>query len=114
MSLIAAVGDKAPGTDGNFLDFELAAVNNRGSVAILGSVTGGTTGTGLSAIWVSDPAGKNLKLVVVSGQNMQIGNKTKKVTRIAFNPVAAINKKGQVAFTASFTDKTSAVIVGTP
>ncbi len=113
---IAGAGDKAPGNTasgnlGNFTDFELAAVSNQGYVAVLGNVEN-ANGTGeRTGIWLSDEDGQNLELIVVEGQEILVGKDLKKITKIAFNPVSGLNKRGQVAFTASFTDRTSAVFV---
>jgi hypothetical protein len=116
---VAGVGQVAPGVepDGratNFKDLTLAASNDAGQVAVLGTVDDKDSLTGnLSGIWVSDKTGHNLSLVVLEGQTMTVGGKEKRITRLAFNPVSGLNAKGQVAFTASFTDRTSAVIVAT-
>lgn len=111
---IAAVGDAAPdnalsGNLGNFTAFDLAVTNNSGQVAFQGSVAGTTTDR--SGIWLSDRNGSSLSLIVVEGQTIRVGSVSKKITKIAFSPISGLNSKGQVAFTASFTDRTSAVIV---
>jgi hypothetical protein len=49
----------------------------------------------------------------MEGQKLAAGTQEKTITKLAFNPVSGINKKGQVAFTASFSDRTSAVIIAT-
>ncbi|MDD5199060.1 MAG: hypothetical protein PHC88_04595 [Terrimicrobiaceae bacterium] len=107
---IAAVGDAAPGGIGDFAEFTLASSNNRGQVALLGDVTD-TNNKTLSGIWLTDSAGKNLRQMVIEGQTLTVGSKKKTVTKIAFSPVSGLNKKGQIAFTASFTDRTSAVFI---
>lgn len=104
-SRIASIGDAAPGLNGKFDDFELAAVSNRGHVAILGTA-GGTQG-----IWLTEKNGKGLKLVTAKGEKIKVGKDTKTVRKIAFNPISGINRKGQIAFTATFTDKSSAVVI---
>jgi hypothetical protein len=108
--LIAKVGDTAPTNDkagklGSFSSFSLAASSDLGQVALIGTVDG------KDGIWLSDANGNNLKLVVIEGQPLTIGSTDKTVTKIAFNPVSGINRKGLVAFTASFSDRTSAVII---
>ncbi len=107
--LVAGIGQPAPGTGQNFATLELASVSNRGQVAILGTVQDGNRE--LIGIWLSDNSGKNLRLLALEGQTIPIGNSRKILNRITFSPVSAINRRGQVAFTASFTDRTSAVIV---
>jgi|GEM_PF-1378216 len=110
--LIAKLGDKAPtnsqaGTLGAFSSFSLAACSDSGQVALIGNVDG------KDGIWLSDAKGENLRLVVIEGQTLTIGKTQKTLNKIAFNPVSGINRSGKVAFTASFTDRTSAVIVAT-
>jgi len=110
--LIAKLGDKAPtnsqaGTLGTFGGFSLAACSDSGQVALIGNVNG------KDGIWLSDAKGENLKLVVIEGQTLTIGKTQKTLNKIDFNPVSGINRSGKVAFTASFTDRTSAVIVAT-
>lgn len=109
--LIAAVGQTAPGT-GNlkFSDFRLAACNNKGQVAILGEVED-KDGRELEGVWLSDSNGKNLRLVILQGQPIKVGNQARQVRKFAFNPVSGINPRGQIALTITFTDKTSAVVV---
>lgn len=112
---VVSLGDRAPTNDdigalGNFTELELAAVNNRGQIAVLAGIAGSRRGT-RSGIWVSDRAGDNLQVVVVEGQDLDVDGDTKRITRIAFNPVSGFNIKGEVAFTASFSDRTSAVFV---
>ncbi|MGC1481630.1 MAG: choice-of-anchor tandem repeat NxxGxxAF-containing protein [Chthoniobacterales bacterium] len=115
VTLVVALGDNAPsnsnvGDLGRFAELELTAVNNRGEVAVLGGVPGSRRGT-RSGIWISNRAGDDLRLVVVEGQDLFVDGKVKRITRIAFNPVAGFNNKSEVAFTASFSDRTSAVVV---
>jgi len=110
--LIAQLGAKAPtnsqaGTLGAFSGFSLAACSDAGQVALIGTVDG------KDGIWLSDANGDNLRLVVIEGQSLTVGKTQKTVNKIAFNPVSGINRKGQVAFTLSFADRTSAVIVAT-
>ena len=110
--LIAAAGRAAPGTNGNFDEFSLVGVSNRGHVAIFATIT--NSGSGSSArqgIWISDPSGENLELIALEGQDFDIGSVEKRITRLTFNPLNGLNRSGQVAFTASFNDRTSAVIV---
>jgi hypothetical protein len=107
---IATVGGDATGNKA-FADFTLAASNNKGQVAFVATVNG-AGGNVLDGIWLSD--GEDLTQVVVQGQEIQVGKTLKKVSNVAFSPIAGLNSKGQVAFTASFTDRTSAVIVATP
>jgi hypothetical protein len=107
---VATVGGTAPGASGDFADFTLASVNDRGKVAILGTVQTASGGT-ISGIWLSDPVGKNLRLMVLEGQSLTVKGVAKKITSIAFSPISGLNKNGQVAFTASFTDRTSAVVI---
>jgi hypothetical protein len=107
---IAAVGDAAPengasGKLGTFNSFTLAASSDGGQVALLGGVNGS------DGIWLSDAKGNNLKLVVIEGQTLKVGSVEKTIKKITFNPVSGINRSGQIAFTASFTDRTSAVII---
>jgi hypothetical protein len=102
---VAAVGGNAPGTSSTFASFTLAGSNDAGQVVLLG--TAGTQ----NGIWVSNASGTGLRLVALVGQNMTIKSATKTITDINFNPLAGMNRSGQVAFTASFTDRTSAVIV---
>lgn len=102
---VAAVGGNAPGTSGTFTAVTLAGSNDVGQVVFLGTV--GTQ----NGIWVSDKTGKSLRLVARVGQNMTIKSASKTISDINFNPLAGINRAGQVAFTASFPDRTSAVIV---
>jgi hypothetical protein len=108
--LIAKVGAAAPtnsqvGALGTFSSFTLAACSDGGQVAFIGTVDG------RDGIWLSDKEGKNLKLVVIQGQTLKVGKTEKTVNKLAFNPVSGINRTGKVAFTASFTDRTSAVII---
>jgi hypothetical protein len=115
LKTIVAQGANAPGTSDNFQSLELAAVNNKGSVAILATTSGtNSTGDNLEGVWVTDPAGNNLKLIVIVGQSLQVGKVQKRVTHIEFNPVSGISSKGQLAFTASFSDRTSGVFIATP
>lgn len=112
---IVSAGDIAPTNDlvgalGRFSELELAAVNDRGQIAVLGGVPGSRRGV-RSGIWITDRGGNNLEFVVVEGQDLLVDGETKRITRIAFNPVAGFNNKGEVAFTASFSDRTSAVFV---
>lgn len=110
--LIAAVGDSAPGTDEEFQNFELAGVSNRGHVVFVGVVPPEANGSrSRLGIWITDPKGSDLKLIALEGGNLPVGKKTKQITRLTFNPISGINKKGEVAFTASFTDRTSAVFI---
>jgi len=107
---IATLGSAAPtnsagGKLGTFTGFSLAASGDSGQVAVLGTANGKT------GIWLSDAQGANLKLVAVEGQNLKVGSVQKTIRKLTFNPVAGINRQGQVAFSASFTDRTSAVIV---
>jgi hypothetical protein len=108
--LIAQAGDTAPtnskaGTLGVFSSFSLAASNDVGQVALIGTVNG------KEGIWVSDAKGANLKLVAIAGQTLTVDSTEKTINSIAFNPVSGINRTGQIAFTASFSDRTSAVII---
>lgn len=106
---IAGIGDKAPG-GGVFSVFTLASTNNRGQVAFLGNAQT-TAGVTTEGIWLCDNKGANLRLIVVTGQSIQVGKKLKQVTNIAFSPISGLNRSGQIAFTASFNDRTSSVIV---
>ena len=109
---LALTGDDAPGTEGTFSAFELASVNDRGAVAILGTIKdGSSTRTG---VWVSDRSRKTLELIVLTGDTLNVRGKEKRITRIACSPVGGFNRKSEIAFTASFNDKTSAVIVAKP
>lgn len=113
IDLIASLGSDAPGTDGTFSEFTLAAVDDRGRVAIFGTATDNDKER--TGVWVTDAAGKNLTAIVVTGQTILVRKKQKTVSRLACNPVAAMNsRKGQIAFTATFTDRTSAVLVAKP
>jgi len=102
---VAAVGGNAPGTSSTFASFTLAGSNDAGQVVLLG--TAGTQ----NGIWVSNASGTGLRLVALVGQNMTIKSAAKTITDLNFNPLAGMNRSGQVAFTASFSDRTSAVIV---
>ena len=112
---IAAVGEPAPGNEyvsrlGAFTSIDLAAASNNGRVAFKGTAPG-PRGNALAGIWVTDRDGKRLSLVVREGQTIKVGGVEKKVINIAYNPIYGLNRKGEVAFTASFNDRTSAVIV---
>lgn len=104
---VARVGGRSVGA-GNaaFSSFTLAATNDVAQVAFFATLS-----TGKSGIWLSDASGGNLKLVAIEGGTMQIGTTTKTITKLSFNPVSGVNRSGKVAFTASFSDRTSAVIV---
>ncbi|HEY8900182.1 MAG TPA: hypothetical protein VIM61_07210 [Chthoniobacterales bacterium] len=116
---IAAVGSSVTANDGvkgAFSSLQLAAANNLGRVVILGSVSISSGGNSYNpkGVWVSDNSGDNLTPIAVVGQSIKIGTKSKQIEALSFNPMAGINSKGQVSFTASFKDRTSAVIVATP
>ena len=78
-------------------------MNNNGQVAFL--ATSNVTGkTGIYG-W----NGSKLEKVVAPGDVVNIDGKDKNVIDIRFNPMRALNAKGQVVFTASFDDRTSGV-----
>lgn len=109
---IAADGDRAPGTTSTFTDFTLSASNNKGQVAFIGVVTD-ESGTDRSGIWLTDQNGANPMLLALEGGNLTVKKSQKRITKIAFNSISGLNRKGQTAFTVSFSDRTSAVVIAT-
>lgn len=107
---IASIGDNAPGTSGSFSAFELAASNNSGSVAFIGTVPGAESGT-RSGIWLTDGKSGETRLMILEQETILVDGTSKRITRLAFNPISGLNNRGQIAVTASFSDRTSAVIV---
>jgi len=105
---VAFTNQKAPGVNANFNSFESVGVNNKGQVAFKAVVD---TTQAHAGIWISDRSGKNLTLIALEGNTIPVGEEVKRISSITFNPITGFNRKGQVAFTASFTDRTSAVIV---
>lgn len=84
------------------------AVNRFGQVAFLGTTRlAAETNTALIA---STRSGRLMKIAKV-GESLQVKGRTKEVINIELSPGGAINNLGQVTFTASFTDRTSAVFV---
>jgi hypothetical protein len=109
---VVKLGAEVPngeGATGRLSSVTLAAANDKGQIAIRGTVS---TSTGnRDAIWVTDGTGKNLKLVVIQGQAIPGKSGLNLVRTIDFNPLAGLNAKGELAFTATFGDRKAAVIV---
>lgn len=112
--LVAKLDAPAPGlngakSSGNFTRFESAVSSNLGHVAIVATTT--VNGTQRKGIWRSDREGKGVTMLVSTGQTITIRKKVKTITGLMVNPIGCINRNGDVVFTASFSDRTSAVII---
>ncbi len=116
---ITSIGKPAPnsngsGTSAKFSDFTSVVSSNLGQVAIVATVAAptGAGGTTLkTGLWLTDKTGKNLTQIVLTGQSIDSGAGIKTINKITVNPICCINRSGTVTFTASFSDRTSAVIV---
>ena len=107
---IATVGKTRIADKEVFTDIESAAINNKRELVIVGSSELGR------GIWTVSRS-KEFQLIAREKQTLKTneeGAKEKTVTRLTFNPNSGLNRFGQVAFTANFTDRTSAVIIATP
>lgn len=116
--LIAREGDPAPGTDGVFNRFIRSEpiLNSRGQVAFLGAVSGESLFSGL---WATAPDGE-LVLVVKSGDEIEVSPGDTRTISLLRLPTqtggedgrpSPFNDIGQLVFTATFTDGSSAVIL---
>ncbi len=111
---IATTGKEVPqntGVEGTFNSFARAGSNNKGEVAVLATLTVAGANQSVDGVFVTGKSGKGLRMIVVAGQEIDVRGEMKRITRIAFNPMAGINNRGEVAFTASFSDRTSAVVI---
>lgn len=127
LSLLAKAGDHAPGTptDTEFLDFRQLNLNSNGQVlfeALLKSEVAGINSSNDHGIWALDPAGK-LTLIAREGDQLDVdrgpGIDSRTIAELSFvgttgnaeGRPSSFNNRGQLAFTARFTDGTSGVFL---
>ncbi len=91
LAKVAEEGDGAPGTAGIFNAFATPAINNAGHIAMVGGITGGSSGEG---VW-TDSSG-SLSKVVASGDLAPGGG----TFSILFNDTTAINNSDDIVFSA--------------
>lgn len=91
------------GTTETVTNIQPPSVNNNGQVAFL-ATSSVTSKTGIYG-W----NGSKLEKIIAPGDVVNIDGKDKNVIDIRFNPMRALNAKGEVVFTASFDDRTSGV-----
>lgn len=123
IDLVARAGDGAPGTPGGvtfdqFVDAPL--INTLGQVAFTGSLTGaGVDATNAKGIWAFDP-GSTLRLIARNGDPLELapGDVRTVLDLIMLQGTGAqdgratsLADNGDLAFTAIFTDGSSAVLV---
>jgi hypothetical protein len=107
LSLIAAAGQIAPGTLGNFLGFAFVpAINDAGQVAFHGKIDLG--GVEYDGFWAQDRSGE-LKLIALEGQSIDVddglGQDLRVIQDLIFTPTRDyFNADGELVFHARFTD----------
>jgi len=117
LRLVALEGDPAPGTQGaNFAGFDNfstgPAINNSGSVAFFGFLTGpGVTDDNNFGIWEVDEFG--VHLVVRKGDELEVRPGDFRILNRLDFIQAGFNDSGQIAFTGSFTDGSQGIFVAT-
>ena len=123
LAMVVREGDSAPGTNGEFSFFDNLAFNGAGQTAILARFTGTGTEAGGTGIWAQDPSGE-LRLIIRTGAEMDVdegpGTDFRTVKKLSFGLTRSgppfyrpniFNDRGQLAFSASFTDGTSGIFV---
>lgn len=124
ISLVARVGQRAPGVESGLLfgNFDGLTMNGIGQVAFLGSVFGATS---LEGIWATDRNG-SLTLVALEGDTFNVSNDPLIEDLRTISHVGLItgsggedglansfNDKGQLAFKLIFTDGSLGIFVAT-
>lgn len=127
LSLLVREGQDAPGAPegvkfgspkGNDDAFWAGSVNAREQIAIVGQVTGGglldSGNDGLYGIWAYDPL-LGMQLVALEGMPIEVTpGDLRTVAFVSLNggmAERALNDSGQLAFYASFTDGSEAILV---
>ncbi len=109
--VVAREGNVAPGTGGaTFSAFGSPALNNAGETAFSANLTGaGVTGANNSALFLSDRLGE-VSLLAREGDVLDLGaGDQRTLNTISF--FNGLNAAGDVAFLATFTDFSSAILV---
>ncbi len=113
LALVARTGQAAPGADAglSFSEFSLPALNDRGQSAFSALLAGGLQGTTGRGVWATNSMGA-LQLIVRTGALFEVApGDSRTVSDVGFSPDDGFNNKGQVAFSATFTDGSQGVFV---
>lgn len=114
LTLIAATGQQAPDTNSDFIKLYEPAITETGQTVFSAKVEGpGIHVRNDDGIWGQDPTG-NLVLIMREGDEIDVddGPGTDLRTVEGFGlQVDGVNRRGQIAFTAVFTDGSSGVFV---
>jgi hypothetical protein len=106
LTSIALQGDAAPGAGGNrYANLGTASISQGGQLAFQATLTGGANSVG---VFIGD----GRETLVVQLAQASLAGKT--VSSLALGADRAINALGQVAYSASFTDGTSGLLIYTP
>jgi hypothetical protein len=134
LKMIAREKDPAPGVGGSF-EFrafipesvahdpvvQALALNGRGQVVFVGSYAQEANGPFAFGLWGTDAAG-NLGLIAVPGQSIELGNgDVRQLSSVHYyggtssedGQPFAFNDLGQLAYRATFTDGSQAIVVTT-
>lgn len=90
-------------------NYQPPSVNDSGVVAFMAQPSGSNLP---KALYVAN--GTAVTKIIANGDTITLNGVQKKVIDVLFNPRGGLNSKGQVAFEASFDDRSSAIIVATP
>lgn len=114
LSLVAASGQPAPGTTSDFIRLYEPAITANGQTVFSAKIEGpGIDVHNDDGIWAQDPIG-NLVMIMREGGEIDVddgpGVDFRTVEGFGFE-VDGVNRRGQIAFTAVFTDGSSGVFV---